>query len=85
MSALSLGRIHLAPEIVVPALVSSLNDPRPEVRRLSALAIGDFGDKAKPYIYELVEHLNDPNVEVREAVTSVLRACTSTNWIFHFH
>ncbi len=55
----ALGLIHSEPEMVVPALIKSMHDPR-QLGRLPALYyLGNFGRDAKSATSDLIELLKD--------------------------
>jgi HEAT repeat protein len=56
---MSLARIHAEPELVVPALINSLNDPYSSPEKWVILnGLGRFGTNAKPAVPTLVALLN---------------------------
>jgi HEAT repeat protein len=71
---LALGRIHSLPELVVPALVQSinetLNDTDVRIRASSATALGRFGPDARQATSLLTTLLQDSNRNVRLAATN---------------
>jgi HEAT repeat protein/serine/threonine protein kinase len=56
----------------VPALMLSLTDKHPYVRRLSAESLGRVGTNAKEAIPALVKALNDDNPQIRQSITEAL-------------
>ncbi len=70
----ALGEIHSEPEIVVPALMKFLHDPRSEFRRVTAFALAKFGTEASPAIPSMLELLKDQDLAVRFSVTNALEA-----------
>jgi HEAT repeat protein len=70
----SLGKLQQEPHLVVPALINTLQDSRPEIRCAAARALGQFGDQARPAQPALVNLLSDTDEGTRYAVTNALRA-----------
>jgi len=66
----SLGKA--AAKRILPALVGSLSDPHPNVRRLALLSISDWKAAAKPYRGELRKLLKDSAAQVRSTAKYVL-------------
>jgi HEAT repeat protein len=56
----TLGKIHVEPSRVVPALRDMLHDPDSFVRSGVVEALGEFGADAKIATPALVEFLNEP-------------------------
>lgn len=79
-SALTLGRIHAKPEIVVPALVKLLDDGDVWVRRDTVNALAAFGPLATSAIPALTRHSSDPVVtlEVSNALSCITPAKTGS-------
>jgi HEAT repeat protein len=73
-SALSLGVLKLDPNLVVPALTTSLAAPSYQLRAYSATAVSRFGELARPALPALSKLLNDPDLTVRRAATNAIRA-----------
>ena len=63
--------IHL-PDIVCPALIGSLRDPRANVRKHAAIAIGNLREDAEPAVSSLLDLWNDPDDSVRQNATNAL-------------
>jgi hypothetical protein len=66
-SAWSLGRLRLEPELVVPALIQALSDPRKEVRECAGRGLAFYGSRARFAISALqkLQH-DDSRPEVRQ-------------------
>jgi len=73
-AAMSLGKLQQEPQLVVPALMESLNDPRLEVRRASAQALEQFGVQARSAQPALLSLLDDTLSQVREGATNALQS-----------
>ena len=70
-AAITLGRIHAQPEVVVPALVKALRDPDDYVRSDAINALGAFGADATSAVPALIGCLKNPSV--RATVQDMLR------------
>ncbi len=72
-TALTLGRIHLQPEIVVPALVRRLDDGDPWVRHDAVKALGAFGPAARAATPALIRLSPDATLalEVSNALSQI--------------
>jgi HEAT repeat protein len=68
----SLQTIHGTPELSVPALLNTLGDQQGMVRYTSLLALGAFGEDAKPAKTLLTNLVNDPDRNVKQAATALL-------------
>jgi HEAT repeat protein len=79
MTTIHLWQIHMLPELVVPALISSLtstNSPPGYDAQLSIktmMALQSFGENARSAIPILQQYLIVENSEVRKAATNALR------------
>ncbi|MBI1178173.1 hypothetical protein GC207_12130 [bacterium] len=62
------------PELAVPALKKSLEDPRPQIRSEAAHGLGQFSGRAKPALPALVKALRDPDDQVRAAATAAINS-----------
>jgi HEAT repeat protein len=73
-SALMLGEFHRDPDVAVPALIQSLQDPDPYpwIRANSAWALGRFGGEAKSAIPALTKALKDSDAGVRRQAADAL-------------
>src|SRR5262245_36055538 len=71
-SAAMLGQIRQHPEIVVPALMAALDDPRYHVRQCAAAALGKFGSDALPAVPKLKSLLGTQGL-VDDAARRTLR------------
>ena len=69
---LALGKFRAEPELVVPALTKSLNDPNPKVRLFACMALAEVGGKAKQAVPALVQALDDSDSRVRRQAASAL-------------
>jgi chromosome segregation ATPase len=58
--------------VAVPSLIELLSDPRAEIRRWSAMLLGDMGRDAEPAVEALQEALADSNETVRSAARKAL-------------
>ena len=72
-AALSLGRLTLEPDMVVPALTNVLQSTNLGLRNCSALALGYFGEKATSAVPHLQLLLDDPAEKVRKTATNSIR------------
>jgi hypothetical protein len=70
LSASTIGRISLQPELVIPALQNTLKDPRADVRLGAIVGLSHFGDSARS---ALSQALNDSNPTNRLAATNYLK------------
>ncbi|HQL80460.1 MAG TPA: HEAT repeat domain-containing protein [Verrucomicrobiota bacterium] len=73
-SAGMLGRIGQKPELVVPALMRALDDPREDVRQSAAFALRMYGDAARPAVPKLQALLGDTHLvqaQAREALQTI--------------
>lgn len=58
---------------VLPALVETLNDRHPNVRRLAILSISSWKAAAKPYLAEILKMKKDPDADVRSTAQYALQ------------
>jgi len=73
LSAISIFRgMEHAADIVVPALITALDDPDEHVRKQAALGLGAFGKDAAAAVPRLCEWLCSDNVRLRSAASSAL-------------
>lgn len=74
-ATVNMGRIHMEPALVVPVLVSNLTATNISMRYhgTTIIALGKFGEHAKPAIPSIVAFLNDENEDNRSAATNALR------------
>lgn len=73
-AAIALAEAGEKAEPAVPALIATLKDKDPLIRRLSAYALGEIGPKAASAVPALKEALPDPNRDVVFAVANALRS-----------
>lgn len=57
--AASLGQIHSDPEIVIPALIHCLSDPRSDLRTEAAEALAGWGKQSQAAVPRLIQLLDD--------------------------
>jgi len=67
----SLGRIHSNPEVVIPLLISYMDDK--DLNDDAVLALGDFGSLAKPAVPKILPMLKFPDKEARHAAQVALK------------
>jgi HEAT repeat protein len=72
-TTVTLSRIHMRPELVVPVLVTNLS-PTNAILPTTINALAAFGEAAKPAVPILLTLLNQENDYVREATTNALKA-----------
>ena len=60
-AAMVLAQIGLEARAATPALCNALKDQDPEVSRLAAWSLGQFGPEAKDEIAALIDAKNDPS------------------------
>ena len=70
-----LREIGPAGKVAVPALAEKLKDPRPEIRREAALALGAMGGAAQPAAGQLAALLGDETMRPR--------ILTPADWLAH--
>jgi HEAT repeat protein len=74
LNADMLGELKLEPDVAVPALTKSLQDPRSEMRASAMRALGEFSELAKQALPALTNLLNDPDPDTRtNAATAIKR------------
>jgi len=73
LAVMVLGKLKIAPEISVPALLPFLSHPNPNFRTSSAGALGSFGSNAVVAIPALTNALADPDPQVRSWAAGALR------------
>jgi hypothetical protein len=78
IATIALGDLKSAPQISIPALVSSLNNGSTELRRYSAIAIGCFGSQASNAIPALTNALKNSDTLVRYYATEALHQIAPT-------
>ena len=76
-AANALGDLHLEPDLVVPALVKSLQSDDEELRGDSARALSRFGGLARAAIPALQQALADANADVRQEAAAALKRVTA--------
>lgn len=64
-----LGHLRLEPDLVVPALLRKLSDPRGTVSNQAASALADFG---RPALTQITNALSDPDPVVRQNATNAI-------------
>jgi len=67
----ALGKIHGQPEVVVPLLMTYLDDD--DLNDNAAEALGNFGSLARAAVPKLILLLKNPDPELREAVVEALK------------
>ena len=72
-TTVTLSRIHMRPELVVPVLARNLS-PTNVILPTTINALAAFGEAAKPSVPILLTFLNQENDYVREAATNALKA-----------
>lgn len=77
-SAVALGKIHLEPEKVGPALIGCLSDPDPNVRGQAAEALGAFGTNAQAALPALKQLLK-ASPPASSAITNLANVRFSTS------
>ena len=74
----SLGKLRerasIDPQIVVPLLLESLNDPDPSVRSVGVTYLGIVRDSPEKGVAGLIKALGDPDPPVRQAAAQALSA-----------
>ncbi len=60
----ALGRIHAAPDLVVPTLIRLLNDRDAKIRTAAILSLSQYGADAKSAIPKLSELSNDQDLDL---------------------
>jgi len=70
---IDLGRIHMAPELVVPALINELNASN-AILPTTIRTLSQYGEAARPATSTLLQFLNDKNDYVRTETTNALKA-----------
>jgi len=74
----SLGKLRerasIDPQIVVPLLLESLNDPDPTVRHVAVTYLGIVRDNPEKEVAGLIKALSDPEAPVRQAAASAVAA-----------
>jgi hypothetical protein len=68
-SARILGDLRLEPDLVIPALMRKLTDPRPVVSQQIPFALASFGP---PALTQLTNALSDPDPLVRQSATNAI-------------
>jgi HEAT repeat protein len=68
----ALNRPHSQPELAGPMLIKNLNRTNADVSN-TIMALGQFGEQAKPAVPALLELLNDPDEIVRSLATYNLK------------
>jgi hypothetical protein len=87
--AVTLGRMHLEPDLAVPALLSGLQHQNGEVRFAAASALSEFGQLARSAVPVLSNaSKTDPYPFVREAahraLVRIAPEVLETNRVDHF-
>lgn len=77
LSANYLGIMRIAPEQTVPALISSLADPRPITKMSAALALRQFGPDAQSALPALSNLVHDSDSQVRDGARQAIAAIRS--------
>jgi hypothetical protein len=72
-TTVTLSRIHMRPELVVPVLATNLS-PTNVILATTINAVAAFGEAAKSTVPILLTFLNQENDYVREATTNALKA-----------
>jgi HEAT repeat protein len=72
-TTVTLSRIHMRPELVVPVLATNLSATN-VILPTTINALAAFGEAAKPAVPILLTFLNQENDYVREATTNALKA-----------
>ena len=75
----ALGALRNHPEIVVPALTNSLQDPWFVIRVNAIQALDNFGTNARPALPALTNMLSDPDPLVRLSAVNTLRKLRATD------
>jgi HEAT repeat protein len=74
----SLGKLRerasIDPQVVVPLLLTSLNDPDPAVRHVAVTYLGIVRDNPAEEVAGLIKALSDPEASVRQAAASAVAA-----------
>jgi HEAT repeat protein len=74
----SLGKLRerasIDPQVVVPLLLESLNDPDPTVRHVAVTYLGIVRDNPEKEVAGLIKALSDPEASVRQAAASAVAA-----------
>jgi HEAT repeat protein len=74
----TLGQLRMEPDIVIPALIRKLGDPRDNVRVQVSESLADFKILASTALPELTNALSDPNMTVRKNATNAIASITGT-------
>src|SRR5262249_44620010 len=77
VAALSLGKLHLKPEICVPALIVAVKDKDSTVRELALSALCSFKTWAKSARAVVIESLDDSVPQIRAAALTALASLVS--------
>ena len=77
-TTVALSRIHERPDLVIPALISSLSFSN-VILPTTINALSSFGEKALPAVPQLLSYLTDSNECVREAATNALKSIDPDN------
>jgi len=78
-AVLSLAGATSAPDLVIPALTTGLNDPQKDVRRCSARSLGYFGPLATNAVPRLQEMTLETNSGASSAALEALRRIQSVS------
>jgi HEAT repeat protein len=60
----ALGKLHLQPALVVPALTNLLNDPTNAARLIAINSLGEFGPAARSAVTALTPYLTNSDFDV---------------------
>ena len=74
---MALGKIGTNAAGTAPHLVKSLDDPSPDVRNCSAIALQSIGPAARLAMPVLLRHLDDPDPETRSLMTWTFLSITN--------
>ena len=77
-AAITLGRLRLEPQLVVPALERNLSSTNLAIRNCSALALGEYGENAKSALPDLLLLLHDPIEKIRTTATNSITRIAPT-------
>jgi HEAT repeat protein len=69
----ALGKLHIEPKKVVPALTLLLQDTSPAARYLAISGLGNFGTEARSAVPDITPFLESSDEGLRKAATDALR------------
>ena len=78
MATHSLGVLHIAPELSLPAISKAYGSPHASVRVRAVSALGEFGPQAATATNVLAQALNDPDTRIQDAARTALARVMGT-------